>query len=120
MPTGQTFRELLTHMMEDPRNIQAATKLQSIAKYLERMGDHATNLAEEVVFMVEGSDIRHPGKLEEPVLDPFPLGILFVSTHNAARSQMAEAWARSLLPVGVRVASAGLRPAREMTNTQRG
>jgi phosphate transport system protein len=110
----QTFRELLTWMMEDPRTIQPATRLQAVAKYLERVGDHATNLAEQVVFMVKGKDIRHLGKLED--VEPFLLarGILFVSTHNAARSQMAEAWARRLLPPGVRVVSAGIRPALEV------
>jgi len=61
---GQIFRELLTYMMEDAHNIFRATRLQSIAKYLERIGDHATNLAEMVVFMVKGKDIRHTGKLE--------------------------------------------------------
>jgi len=60
---SQIFRELLTYMMEDVRNIYRATRLQSIAKYLERVGDHATNLAEMVVFMVKGKDIRHAGKL---------------------------------------------------------
>jgi phosphate transport system protein len=59
---AQSFRELLTYMMEDPRNIYRATRLQSVAKYLERIGDHATNLAEHVVFMVKGKDIRHAGK----------------------------------------------------------
>ncbi len=58
------FRELLTYMMENPRNIFRATRVQSIAKYLERIADHATNLAEMVVFMVRGKDIRHIGKLE--------------------------------------------------------
>jgi len=61
---SQIFRELLTYMMEDAHNIYRATRLQSIAKYLERIGDHATNLAEMVVFMVKGKDIRHTGKLE--------------------------------------------------------
>ncbi|HEY4184733.1 MAG TPA: phosphate signaling complex protein PhoU [Polyangia bacterium] len=61
---NQIFRELLTYMMEDTHNIYRATRLQSIAKYLERIGDHATNLAEMVVFMVKGKDIRHTGKLE--------------------------------------------------------
>ena len=56
------FRVLLTYMMEDPRNIYRATRVQSIAKYLERVGDHATNLAEMVVFMVRGKDIRHSGR----------------------------------------------------------
>jgi phosphate transport system protein len=58
---GEMVRGLLTYMMEDPRNIYRATRLQSIGKYLERVGDHATNLAEMVVFMVKGKDIRHPG-----------------------------------------------------------
>lgn len=58
------FRELLTYMMENPRNIFRATRVQSIAKYIERIADHATNLAEMVVFMVHGKDIRHAGKLE--------------------------------------------------------
>ena len=48
---GQVFRELLTYMMEDSRNIYRALRAQSIAKYLERIGDHATNLAEMVMFM---------------------------------------------------------------------
>jgi phosphate transport system protein len=59
------FRELLTYMMENPRNIYRATRVQSIAKYIERIADHATNLAEMVVFMVRGKDIRHVGKLKE-------------------------------------------------------
>ena len=63
----QIFRELLTYMMEDPRNIFRATRLQSIAKYLERIGDHATNLGELTVFMVKGKDIRHAGKLSDGV-----------------------------------------------------
>jgi phosphate transport system protein len=58
---AEIFRVLLTYMMEDPRNIYRATRVQSIAKYLERIGDHATNLAEMVVFMVRGKDIRHTG-----------------------------------------------------------
>jgi phosphate transport system protein len=57
----QLNRALLTYMMEDPRNIYRATRLQSIGKYVERIGDHATNLAEMVVFMVKGKDIRHMG-----------------------------------------------------------
>jgi phosphate transport system protein len=61
---AQIFRDLLTHMMEDPRSISRGTRIQSIAKYLERIGDHATNLAEMVVFMVRGKDIRHPGRLQ--------------------------------------------------------
>jgi phosphate transport system protein len=63
---AQTFRELLTYMMEDPRNIYRATRVQSVAKYLERIGDHATNLAEMVVFMVRGQDIRHSRRSVSP------------------------------------------------------
>ena len=59
------FRELLTYMMEDPRNITPCTHLLFIAKNLERIGDHATNVGELVVFMVKGKDIRHAGKLSD-------------------------------------------------------
>jgi phosphate transport system protein len=59
---AQILRELLTYMMEDPRNIFRATRLQSIAKYLERIGDHVTNVGEMVVFMAKGKDIRHGGR----------------------------------------------------------
>jgi phosphate transport system protein len=66
------FRELLTYMMENPRNIFRATREQSIAKYIERIADHATNLAEMVVFMVHGKDIRHIGKLERRTAAALP------------------------------------------------
>ena len=46
-------------MMEDPRTIRRATSLMFSAKHLERFGDHATNLAEMVIFMVRGTDVRH-------------------------------------------------------------
>ena len=48
------FRELLTHMMEDPRNITPCMHLHFIAKNIERMGDHVTNIAEQVVYLVTG------------------------------------------------------------------
>jgi phosphate transport system protein len=54
------FGELLGLMMEDPRSIRRATSLMFVAKHLERFGDHATNLAEMVIFMVRGTDVRHP------------------------------------------------------------
>jgi len=60
---AQIFRELLTYMMEDPKNIQRATRLQSIAKYLERIADHATNLSEMIIFYVKGTDVRHLGSI---------------------------------------------------------
>ncbi|MBK8438747.1 MAG: phosphate signaling complex protein PhoU [Rhodobacter sp.] len=49
------FRELLTHMMEDPRNITACMHLHFIAKNIERMGDHATGIAEQVIYLVRGA-----------------------------------------------------------------
>jgi len=55
----QIQRELLTFMMEDPSTISRAMKLNYISKYLERIADHATNVAEMVIFMVKGKDIRH-------------------------------------------------------------
>ncbi len=64
---AQIFRELLTYMMENPRNIYRATRLQSVAKYLERIADHATNLAEMIVFMKKGKDVRHPFSRSQPV-----------------------------------------------------
>jgi phosphate transport system protein len=111
---GQVFRELLTYMMEDPRNIYRAVRAQSIAKHLERMGDHAVNLAEMVMFMVIGKDMRHLGSRSEPTGRRMPRGILFLCVHDSARSQMAAGWARKLFPPGVRVASAGSQPAREV------
>jgi len=55
----QMFRELLTYMMEDTRYISRALKLIFIAKHLERVGDHSANIAEMVIFLVKGQDIRH-------------------------------------------------------------
>jgi phosphate transport system protein len=55
----KVFNELLTTMMEDPRAIRRATSIMFSAKHLERFGDHATNLAEMVIFMVRGTDVRH-------------------------------------------------------------
>jgi phosphate transport system protein len=55
----QIQRELLTFMMEDPETISRAIKINYISKCLERIADHATNVAEMVIFMVKGKDIRH-------------------------------------------------------------
>jgi phosphate transport system protein len=54
------FNELLGLMMEDSRNIRRANSLMFVAKHLERLADHATNVAEMVIFMVKGTDVRHP------------------------------------------------------------
>jgi len=56
---GQLFRELLSYMIEDPHTITRAIRLLFIAKYIERIADHATNISEMVVFMVKGKSIRH-------------------------------------------------------------
>ena len=56
------FRNILDAMIDDPAAVHLCIHQLSVAKYLERMADHATNLAEQVVFMVEGMDIRHIGK----------------------------------------------------------
>lgn len=55
----QIFNELLVYMLQDPKNISRAVRLTYITKYLERIGDHATNIAEMVVYMVKGKVIRH-------------------------------------------------------------
>jgi phosphate transport system protein len=57
--TQQLFRELLSFMLENPQTITRAIRITFIAKYLERIADHATNVAELVVYMVEGKIIRH-------------------------------------------------------------
>jgi phosphate transport system protein len=55
----QIFRSLLTYMMGDPSTIQRALSLILISRNLERIGDHATNIAEEVIYWVKGKDVRH-------------------------------------------------------------
>ena len=55
----QMLRELLTYMFEDPSTITRALRLIFVARNLERVGDHAANIAEMVIFLVEGHDIRH-------------------------------------------------------------
>jgi phosphate transport system protein len=55
----QIFRELLTYMLSDPATIEPALDLILISRHLERIGDHATNIAEDVIFMVSARDVRH-------------------------------------------------------------
>ena len=55
----QVFRELLTYMLQDPSTIEPALDLILISRHLERIGDHATNIAEDVIFMVSARDVRH-------------------------------------------------------------
>jgi phosphate transport system protein len=62
----QVFRELLTYMLQDPATIEPGLDLILISRHLERIGDHATNIAEDVIFMVSARDVRHhpPGHVE--------------------------------------------------------
>jgi phosphate transport system protein len=59
----QVFRELLTYMTSDPSTIPRAMDLILVSRHLERIADHATNVCEDVIFMVKGKDIRHGGPL---------------------------------------------------------
>lgn len=55
----QIFRELLTFMIEDPTTVSRSLHLLLVARNLERIGDHATNISEDVIYYVEGRDVRH-------------------------------------------------------------
>jgi len=56
----QVLRELLTYMIADPQTIERALALVLISRHLERIGDHATNIGEDVIYMAQGQDVRHP------------------------------------------------------------
>src|SRR5690606_28659468 len=56
-----TLRHIITYMIEDPRTISHSIDLIFIARALERIGDHAKNMAERVIYMVRGDDVRHTG-----------------------------------------------------------
>jgi phosphate transport system protein len=69
----QVFRELLTYMLQDPKSIHRAVGLILIGRHLERIADHATNVAEDVVYLVEGRQIKHhiadslpPARADQP------------------------------------------------------
>ena len=53
------MRKLITYMMEDPRTISPSLDLLFLAKSIERVGDHAKNIAEQIIFIVKGEDVRH-------------------------------------------------------------
>jgi phosphate transport system protein len=58
------LRKLITHMMEDPRTISACIDVVFVAKAIERVGDHAKNLAEAAIYVVKGTDVRHTAMVE--------------------------------------------------------
>ena len=58
---SQIFRELLTYMLQDPETIEPALDLILVSRHLERIGDHATNVAEDVIFILSARDVRHQG-----------------------------------------------------------
>ena len=66
------FRELITYMMEDPRNITACTHLMFIAKNIERIGDHATNIAENVHFLIKGETLSGRRPKADGITDDLP------------------------------------------------
>jgi phosphate transport system protein len=63
----QIFRVLLTYMMADPGTIERAIALILMSRNIERVGDHATNIAEEVIYMVEGREVRHGLEIKESI-----------------------------------------------------
>jgi phosphate transport system protein len=77
------FRELLTYMMEDPRNISACTHLLFMAKNIERIGDHATNIAEDLYYLVHGTPLTEV----RPKGDQSSLEV--VATTRGARNEQA-------------------------------
>jgi len=63
---NQVFREVLTYMISDPRTIQVGMQLVLVSRHLERIADHATNIGEDVVYLVEAKDIRHHAEEAPP------------------------------------------------------
>ena len=61
----QIFRELLTFMLQDPTTIEPALDLILVSRHLERIGDHATNVAEDVIFIVSAKDVRHHSRFDD-------------------------------------------------------
>jgi phosphate transport system protein len=62
----QVFRELLTYMLQDHSTIEPGLDLILVSRHLERIGDHATNIAEDVIFMVSAKDVRHQAIDDRP------------------------------------------------------
>jgi len=62
----QVLREVLTYMISDPHSIERGLALILISRHLERIGDHATNVAEDVIFILSARDVRHQGNDTPP------------------------------------------------------
>ncbi len=63
---GEAFQNTLARMQEQPAEMARGIHVLSVVKWLERMADHSTNLAEQVIFLTKGEDVRHSGKLSDP------------------------------------------------------
>lgn len=69
---GKILEMMMAHMAENQADIPAAIRIMKVAKYIERIADHATNIAEEVIFMVRGEDVRHVKSHIPPDVTPKP------------------------------------------------
>ncbi|OHD67912.1 MAG: phosphate transport system regulatory protein PhoU [Spirochaetes bacterium RBG_16_49_21] len=105
---AEIFRASLKIIENDPADTFEAMNIQAVIKNIERMGDHVKNLAELVIYMTRGRDVRHRESLESAKKNI--RGVLFLCVHNSARSQMAEGLARRIFPPGTAVYSAGSDP----------
>lgn len=83
------FRELLTYMMEDPRSITAGTHLLFMAKNIERIGDHATNIAETIYYLIHGTPLRETrpkrDRSSSSVVLPGPMAVATPSSEQEAK-----------------------------------
>lgn len=101
----ETFRQIIDLIVKSKVSVKAGIELILSTKYLERIADHLTNIAEDIVYMAEGELIKHK---KMPQMDK--IKVLFVCSHNSARSQMAEAYLNYFGGDAFIVESAGLEP----------
>jgi arsenate reductase len=99
----ETFRQILDLIINGNLNVKAGIELILTIKYLERIADHITNIAEDVVYLVSGESIKHKKELNKE-------RVLFVCVHNSARSQMAEAYLNHFAGDRFFAESAGIEP----------